>query len=50
MGILFRHTIRSIRDSLGQLIVILLTITVVSALFFVSLTIGGLFDNLQTSM
>ena len=50
MGILFRHTVRSIRDNLGQLVVILLTITVVSALFFVSLTIGGLFNNLQTSL
>ena len=50
MGILIRHTARSIRDNLGQLIVILLTVTLVSAVFFVTLTIGGLFTNLQTSL
>lgn len=50
MNILFRHTLRSIRDNLGQLTVILLTITVVAAMFFVTVTIGGLFRNLQTSL
>lgn len=50
MGILVRHTARSIKDNLGQLIVILLTVTLVSAIFFVTLTIGGLFANLQTSL
>ncbi|MBR1747707.1 MAG: FtsX-like permease family protein, partial [Clostridia bacterium] len=50
MGILVRHTARSIKDNLGQLVVILLTVTLVSAVFFVTLTIGGLFTNLQTSL
>lgn len=50
MRTLFNHTLRSIRDSLGQLVIIILTVTVVSALFFVTLTIGDLFNNLQTSM
>ena len=50
MGILIRHTARSIKDTLGQLIVILLTVTLVSAVFFVTQTIGGLFTNLQTSL
>lgn len=50
MKILLRHTLRSVKDNIGQLIVILLTVTVVSAMFFVTLTIGGLFTNLQTSL
>ncbi len=50
MKTLFNHTLRSIRDSLGQLVIIILTVTVVSALFFVTLTIGGLFENVQTSI
>lgn len=50
MNILLKHTLRSVRDNRGQLIVILLTVTVVSAIFFVTLTIGGLFTNLQTSI
>lgn len=50
MRTLFNHTLRSIRDSLGQLVIIILTVTVVSALFFVTLTIGGLFENVQTSI
>lgn len=50
MRILLRHTLRSIKDNIGQLIVILLTVTVVSALFFATVTIGGLFTNLQTSI
>lgn len=50
MSLLLRHTLRSIRGSIGQLIVIILTVTVVTAMFFVTLTIGGLFTNLQTSL
>ena len=41
---------RSIRDNIGQLIIVILTVTVVSMLFFVTLTIGDLFVNLQTSI
>lgn len=50
MKILFNHTLRSIRDNIGQLVIIVLTVTVVSMLFFVTLTVGDLFDNVQTSI
>ncbi len=50
MRTLFNHTLRSIRDNIGQLVIIILTVTVVSMLFFATLTIGGLFTNLQTSL
>ena len=50
MKIILRHTLRSIKDSLGQLFVIVFTITVLTALFFVTLTLRDVFYNLQLSM
>ena len=50
MRLLLSHTIRSIKDNAAQLAVILLTVTVVTAMFFATLTVGGLFTNLQTSL
>lgn len=50
MKIILHHTLRSIKDSLGQLFVIIFTITVLTALFFVTLTLRDVFYNLQLSM
>lgn len=47
MGILINHTLRSIREHKGQSLVIVVTVAVVTMLFFVSLSIGDLFYNLQ---
>lgn len=50
MRLLLRHTVRSVKENKAQLAVILLTVIVVTAMFFATLTVGGLFTNLQTSL
>ncbi len=50
MKIIFFHTLRSIKDNLGQLFVIVFTVTVLTALFFATLTLKDVFYNLQLSM
>lgn len=50
MKLLLRHTVRSVKENKAQLVVILLTVIVVTAMFFATLTVGGLFTNLQTSL
>lgn len=47
MRILFSHTIRSIRHNKAQFAVIVITIAVVTALFFASLSLGDIFYNFQ---
>lgn len=47
MKIIFNHTLRSIRAHIGQPIVIVFTVTVVTMLFFASLVLGDLFYNFQ---
>ena len=47
MKIILNHTLRSIRSNLGQLAVIIFTVTVVTTLFFASLSLGDLFYNFQ---
>lgn len=50
MNILIAHTLRSIRKNAGQFAVILITVTIVTAMFFVTLTIGDLFYNLNVAL
>ena len=49
MKVIFNHTLRSIRASKGQLAVIILTVAVVTMLFFATLTVGDLFYNFQVA-
>lgn len=50
MNILLNHTLRSIKANKGQFAVILITVTVVTIMLFVSLTIGDLFYNLNVAL
>jgi putative ABC transport system permease protein len=50
MNILVNHTLRSIKSNKGQFATILITIIIVTALIFVSLTVGSLFYNLNVSI
>lgn len=50
MKIILHHTFRSVKDNLGQLFVIVFTITIMSALFFATLSLRDVFYNLQLSM
>lgn len=47
MKIILNHTLRSIKAHIGQPIVIVLTVTVVTMLFFASLSLKDLFYNFQ---
>ncbi len=49
MKVIFNHTLRSIRASKGQLAVIIITVAVVTMLFFAALTVGDLFYNFQVA-
>ncbi|MCR4661788.1 MAG: FtsX-like permease family protein [Clostridia bacterium] len=49
MGILFRHTLRSVRSNFGQVFVIILTIMLASILLFVTCLLKDIFYNYQLS-
>ena len=50
MKIILHHTFRSVKDNLGQLFVIVFTITILTALFFATLSLRDVFYNLQLSI
>ena len=50
MKIILHHTFRSVKDNLGQLFVIVFTVTILTALFFATLSLRDVFYNLQLSM
>lgn len=49
MRIIFNHTLRSIRQNKGEIVVIIATIVVVTAILFASLSLSDMFYNLSVS-